>query len=66
MVQRAGRARFPLESNGAVRFARNRLRQILPQPRVARALHLSHTPGADLRKDFIRAQFIAGRERHSC
>jgi hypothetical protein len=34
------------------------------QTRVFGALHFSHTARANGRKDFVRAEFIAGRKQH--
>src|ERR1039458_8931325 len=31
---------------------------------VLGAVHLAHTAGADGGEDFVRAEFVAGRERH--
>ena len=31
---------------------------------IARAIDLAHAAGADLRDDFVRAEFVTSRERH--
>src|SRR5580658_3577215 len=37
---------------------------VAAEPRVAGAVHFSHSTRADRRKDFIGAEFCAGRQRH--
>jgi hypothetical protein len=34
------------------------------QAGIVRAIHFAHSSLADQRKDFVRAEFIAGRKRH--
>jgi hypothetical protein len=41
-------------------------RHIPIQPGVMRAIHFAHPAFTDGREDFIRAEFIAGRDRHLC
>jgi hypothetical protein len=39
-------------------------RDVAIQPRVSGSVHLAHAALADGRKDFVRAEFCAGRKRH--
>ena len=39
-------------------------RDIAIQPRIARSIHLAHSARADGRKDFVRTEFVAYRQRH--
>jgi hypothetical protein len=60
MIQRGERLRFASEARHALRVVRKRLRQDLDRDipielRVARAIHLAHTAGADRAGDLVRA-----------
>ena len=39
-------------------------RDVAAQPRVARAIHLTHAAGAEEADDFVGTQFRANRKRH--
>ena len=70
MVQRGEELRFALEAGQPIGIAGEEVgqdleRDVAPEPRVAGAKHLSHSPGAELADDLISAQFRAGCESHS-
>src|SRR5919201_1463403 len=61
MIERREKFRFALEAGQAVRIVRECFRQDLDrdlalQPRIARAIHLTHAAGAEGRKDLVRAE----------
>ena len=63
MIQRGNRAGLALEA--LTELLRGDFdRHIAPQPRIVRAIHFAHSARADGGKDFVRAEFCAGRERH--
>ena len=63
MIQRRDSARFALESFAELGLG-NLDRDDAIEARVAGLVHLAHAARADGRKDFVRAEFFAGRERH--
>ena len=68
MIERRSGARLALEAFPRV-IRRKRLGQnlncyVAMQPRVPGTVHLSHPALADGRKDFVRAELVACRERH--
>ncbi len=69
MVQRRKRLRFAREPRQAVRIEREDLwqhfdRDVAIQFRIAGAIDLAHSPGADLRGDFVDADSEARGEGH--
>ena len=72
VVEDARRLRLLLEAPEAVGVGRERSRQHLDrhfaaEPRILRAVDLSHSPGADLAEDLVRTETGTGGERHrSC
>ena len=65
MAQRGGRACFLLEAVQSIGVGRERRRQhfdrdVAPETRVARAIHLAHAARAERGEDFIRAEAHAG------
>ena len=67
MVQRSDRARLAFESVSRVGVGRCNGRQHLNrhcsiESRVARAIYLPHTAGANRRDDFVRTETASGRE----
>ena len=61
MIQRRDRLRLPLEPREHVRVLREGFGQdfdgdVAAQLRVPRPVHLSHSPGAERREDFVRPQ----------
>src|SRR5580693_1174228 len=63
MIQRRDRTRFALEPFTEL-FAGYFDRDVPPQPRVPRAIHLAHPARADLRDDLIRSEFRACGKPH--
>ena len=63
MIQRANGFSFTLESLAELRGG-NLDRDITTDAGIARFPHLSHSTLADGREDFVRAEFVAGLERH--
>ena len=63
MVQRGDGLGFPLESFTEL-SGRDLDRDVAIQTRVSGAINLSHTPRTDKCEDLIRAEFVAGLERH--
>ena len=63
MIQRRHGASFALESFAELGLG-NLDRDDAIQARVARLPHLAHATRADRRKNLVRAEFVAGRERH--
>ena len=69
VVQDARRPRLRLEALQAIRILRERRRQHLdrhlaPEPRVARAVDLSHPAGADGRENFVGTELATGGKCH--
>ena len=63
MIERRNGLRLALEAFAELRcgdFDRN----ITTDAGIARFPHLSHSTLADGREDFVRAEFVAGLERH--
>ena len=64
MVQRGEHSRLALEARKPIRIARHCARQdldrdVAPELRVARAVHLAHAARAEQRLQMIRAQGVA-------
>ncbi len=69
VVQDSGRARLLLEPAEPVRVVREGRGQhldghVAPEPRILRAIDLSHPARAERRNDFVGAEARTGRERH--
>jgi hypothetical protein len=69
VLQRSRRPRLPLEAAQAFRVACEGPEQdfdghVATEAGIARALHLVHPAGADLRHDHVRVELRAGGERH--
>ena len=64
VVERGDRAGFAGEALGELRVG-NFDRDIAIQPGIMRAIHLAHAALADGRKDFVGAEFVADRKRHT-
>ena len=69
MVQDPGGAGLLLEPPQPVRISREGSgkhldRHVAPQPRVLRAIHLSHAPRAERREDLVGPEPCPGQERH--
>ena len=67
--ERRDRLGFGLEARQRVGVVDEVLRQHLDrdvalEPRIARAVHLAHPAGAERRQDLVRAEALAGSERH--
>jgi hypothetical protein len=65
VVERGEQLRLALEAGEPLRVGANRLRQHLdrhlaPQARVARAVDLTHPPGAEGSEDLIGAEAVSG------
>jgi hypothetical protein len=63
MIQRGDGLGFTLETLAELR-AGNFDRNVAIQTRVSGAIDFSHPARANGRKDFVRAEFVAGREQH--
>jgi hypothetical protein len=63
MLQRGDSSGFMLEPLAELR-ARNLDRDVPIQTRVLGTIHFSHAARANRRKDFLRAELIAGRKLH--
>jgi hypothetical protein len=63
MVQRRNRSCFTGEALGELSVG-NLDRHIATEAVVMRSIDFSHATFADKGEDFIRAEFVAGRERH--
>src|SRR5580704_553929 len=63
MVQRGHCARLALKSLREF-LVRHLYGDNAAQPGVPRLVNLAHASGANLRKDLVRAKFVAGRDRH--
>jgi hypothetical protein len=69
MRKRRDSASFALEARQRVGIVRQVLRQdldrdVATEPRIARPVHLTHSPGADRSSDFVRAEAGTGNKRH--
>ena len=70
MIQRRERLRLACESRQALRIAREQLRKnldrdIAVQARIAGAIHLPHSTGADVTGDLVRPDTIAALHARS-
>ena len=63
VVQRSDRTGLAGEALGEL-GVRDLDRDIPMQPGIVRAIHLAHAALADERKNFVRAEFVAGRQPH--
>ena len=64
MIERGQETRLPLEPRAAIRVVGEFLRQdfdrdVAFEPRIARAIHLTHAAGAEVRVDAVRAELPA-------
>src|SRR6185369_12587902 len=69
MVQRGENLGFSAETAMPVRIGRDQLRQnferhVTIELRVTRAIHLTHTAGANRGQNFVRSEACTGREGH--
>jgi hypothetical protein len=69
MIQRGDRPRFAPEPREAFGVGGHICRQdlerdIAPQPRIVRAIHVSHAARADGGQDFVRTQARSDCQRH--
>src|SRR5688572_29257380 len=69
VIERGEHLRFAREPREAIGIERERCRQyfdghVAIELRIARAIHLAHSPGAERREDFIGAKAGAGSDRH--
>ena len=70
MIERRDRARFAIEAFEAAGLVGDIRRQdlqrdIAPKPRIARAIDLAHSAGAERGDDFVRGELLTGTEGHS-
>src|SRR5437667_11834414 len=69
MIERRERLRFTREPGQAIGIAGERLGQdfhgdVAIERRIARAIDLAHTAGADRGEDFVRTEARAGAQAH--
>jgi hypothetical protein len=63
IVERGNGTGFARETLGELLFG-NLDGDVAIQPMIAGSIHFTHAPRANGRKDFIRTEFLSGRERH--